>query len=173
MPRHLALVVAASLLAPSAAGAAQAPAGDPSAYLQAFNDACRGDFPNLDAVAVKAAAQGWQERSMRPTGAPADSLAASLPRAFSRNAMMLFLTRPASGTFTEICQVASSAPTKIAFADLVAAIGPGLSASPPAIVSNREGDIATWQLDARTSFAVSSAKQGKTRTISILARRAR
>ena len=46
------------------AAAADVPEPSPSVYLQAFNDTCRGSFPDFDAIAKAAVARGWIERAV-------------------------------------------------------------------------------------------------------------
>lgn len=97
----------------STAPAASSPEPDPQTYMQAFNDTCRRGFPDLDTIAANATAQGWQLSEMRMISGPSKTLPETLPRAYHKGGLMLFLTLPTGGTSQQVCQISGSAQTKL------------------------------------------------------------
>jgi len=164
------------LLLYSPALGATTPAADPAVYLQAFNDACRRGFPDLDMIARNATAHGWVERSMHRIDGVADTLSVRLPRALNKDGMMLFLVAPENGEFKAVCQITGTATTSLSGRDVAALVSPSLNTGEPTFGPGnpKEDDLALWTVaPGLTVQAGISVYRRKIRTISIAVRQAR
>lgn len=142
-------------------------------YVQAFQETCRKGFPKLDEVAQSALLSGWQERSVRPVGPFPSELAASLPQAFRKGGIMLFLTRPQAGPFKGVCQIASSAQPAPASSDIIAALTPIMNGIGPVLTKSKASDQATWSLGQNLEVQAGTRGTRKTRTAFLVARERR
>lgn len=156
----------------SSASAAEREVADPAAYIAAFNDVCRTNFPDLDAVARDAVAKGWQSSRMRLIEGSADLLK-NLPQAFHKDGMMLFLSRPEGGDFSEICEISGSEATKLTGADIAAMMSPSLDAAAPVVSKGADHDTVRWTTAPGISVNAGISIYRKFRTISLSARHKR
>ena len=163
----VAALVAAIIAAPVAA--ADKAIADPVAHLQAFNETCRSHFPNFEAIAADAVAHGWKESTIRAVGGGA--LPPGMPRAFYKGEYMLFLIRPEGKAFTQVCQVAGNATTKLTAADVAAVVSPSLNAGVPVFEQDKGRDVAIWRIAPDTSISAGISIYGKVRTIGMMERR--
>lgn len=149
--------------------AADVPEPSPSVYLQAFNETCRGSFPDFDAIAKAAVARGWIERAV-PSVAMIGNRPMTLPHVFSKGGMMLVLTHDTAGAFTAVCQVTGTPGTRLTGRDIAAAVGPGLNAgaADPGPGDYKKDDFSVWNLGKGiTVQAGVSVYRGKARSISL------
>ncbi|PZU11771.1 hypothetical protein [Sphingomonas sp.] len=177
MPRILPIAIFAALVLPGAvlpgaALAAPAPGDDPSPYLQAFRDTCLTAFPDFDTIARKATEQGWQDSKLTVRGDPKD-LPMSLPRAFRKDGMMLFLTTIDSGPLQRVCQIAGTAATKLRGADVAEVVSPVLGGAAPEPVRSRREDAALWTTAPGISVQAGIAIYGRMRTLTFSVRQQR
>lgn len=168
------VIATCAALSSTSIWASERPEPDPANYLWAFNDTCRRGFPDLDAIAAQASASGWQESTMSLADGSADIFSASLPRAFHKDGLMLFLTPLSGGSFKLVCQITGSQTTRLTGADIVAIVSPSLKAGPPVITNNAEGEKAVWTVAPSISVEAGiSIYRRKVRTLSIAARQIR
>jgi hypothetical protein len=165
---------ALALLCVPAMAAADGPEPDPAAYTRAFSETCRAGFPDLDAVARAAAARGWVQRSAASV-AMIGSHRVSIPQAFNKDGVMLFLDRAGIGAYGATCQVTGTATTRLSGRDVAAVVGPALNAGAgtPGPGDYKKDDKASWDLGGGvTVLAGVNVYKGRTRTLSILMRQA-
>ncbi len=146
---------------------------DPATYLQAFNDTCRRGFPDLAVIARNAAAQGWQESTMRPVGGGPDPFAFIAARAFHRGGLTLFLTKLPDGEVARVCQITGPDTTTLTGADIAAAVSPSLNAGAPTPDRGKDRDAALWTVAPGITVHAGVAVYRKTRTISLSVSQAR
>ncbi|MDZ7283364.1 hypothetical protein KV697_06515 [Sphingomonas sanguinis] len=162
----VAATISSNILAADREGA------DPETYISAFNDVCRTHFPDLDAVARDAVAKGWQSSKMRLIEGATD-LPKNLPQAFHKDSMMLFLTRPESGDFSEVCQISGSEATKLTGADIAAMMAPSVDAAASMVDKGADHETTTWRTGPGISVQAGISIYRKFRTISLSARHTR
>lgn len=168
-PRLMAMTV----LYATAAGA-DAPEPSPSVYFQAFNETCRGGFPDINAIAKAAVARGWIERAA-PSVAMIGNRPMMLPHAFTKGGMMLSLSHDNSGAFSAVCQVTGTAGTLLTGRDVAATVGPGLNAgaAEPGPGDYKKDDLAVWNMGKGVTVQAGvNVYKGKARSISIAIRQA-
>lgn len=161
------------LLCTSVVAAADPVEPAPAAYAQAFNETCRSGFPDLDAIAKVAAARGWTERSVSSV-AMIGSNRIALPHSFSKDGLMLFLTRGATA-FSVVCQVTGTAETRFSGSDVASLVGPGLNAGngSPGRGDDKKDELTVWDLGQGVSVEAGvNVYQRRARSVSIAIRQA-
>lgn len=166
--RHGSVAAILAVLVSPATASPKAEA-NPAQYLQAFNDTCRKGFPDLDAIAASALAQGWQGSAIRAVGGGA--LPPGLPRAFHKDGLMLFLVASSSDRAGASYQISGSDPTKLTGADMASLVSPSLNVAPPVFQKDKGSDVAVWTIAPGTTVQAGISIYGKMRTISISERR--
>jgi len=166
-----ALALAATLGCASTASAFDPyAAADPAAVIRAFQETCAKGFPDVDAVERNARAAGWLPSEMR---ALADATIPNLPKAFHKDGQLLFLTHTDGGTNEAVCQIGGSGQTRLTAVDLAALLTPALNAGSPVFEKAKNKDVARYTTGPGLSVEASIDIYRKSRTISIIARKAR
>ncbi|WP_447756137.1 hypothetical protein [Sphingopyxis fribergensis] len=170
-----ALSFAAFLSAALIAGARaeKGPEADPALYLSAFNSMCREKFPDVDAAARNAMANGWNETTPRLISGNAP---AQMPRVFIKDNLMLTMTKGSSIDYSATCQITGSARTSLSGGDVAAIVSPALGMGEPQLGPGnpKQSDFARWTQSGGITVEAGVAVYNKrVRTISISIRKAR
>lgn len=155
------------------AHAEKAAEADPVRYVAAFTTMCRDTFPDVDAVARNAMANGWNETTPRLISGPAP---VQMPRVFIKDGLMLTTTNGSSPVYSATCQITGSASTSLSGADVAAIVSPAIAMGEPqpGPGNPKQNDFARWTQGGGIVVEAGVAVYNKrVRTISISIRKAR